>query len=185
MIRAPLLLVLALAVPPPAATPPATAASPGARAAAPAFGPEWTRLVGEWSGEGGGAPGAGSGGSSFRLELGGHVLVRRNVSDYPAAGDRPATHHEDLLVVSPGASPARGSAVYFDDEGHVIRYDAAWSADGSVLTFLSAEGGPGPRFRLTYAFSSADTATVTFEIAPAGGAFRKYVEGVVKRAPGR
>jgi hypothetical protein len=94
-------------------------------------------------------------------------------------------HHEDLLVVTPGAAPSRGSAVYFDNEGHVIRYEAAWSTDGSVLSFTSVEEGPGPRFRLTYSFRGPDETEVTFELAPPGGAFRRYVGGVLKRAGGR
>ena len=179
------LLLFALAASGPTAAPSSPAPAPDARGAVPPFGPEWKRLLGDWSGAGGGAPGESVGGSSFRFDLDGHVLVRRSVSDVPAAEGRPATHHEDLLVVYPGASPARASAVYFDNEGHVIRYEAAWSADSVVLTLESAAGAPGPRFRLTYELPAADTMTVTFEVAAPGGDFRKYVGGALKRASGR
>ncbi|HRY43313.1 MAG TPA: hypothetical protein P5164_05135 [Thermoanaerobaculia bacterium] len=173
------LVLLALAGPPSASATPSSA--PPRETGAPAFGPEWRKLLGEWKGGGSGAPGAGGGGSSFRLELDGHVLVRRNVADYPAAEGRPAAHHEDLLVVSPGATPSTGSAVYFDNEGHVIRYDASWSADGAVLTLVSDAAAPGPRFRLTYACPAPDEMTVTFEVAPPGGAFRRYLGGDLRR----
>ncbi len=181
-------LLLALAAAPAAATPPAApaqASAPASRPAAPTFGPEWNQLVGEWKGVGSGAPGEGVGGSTFRFELDGHVLVRRSFNDTPEADGRPAAHHEDLLVLTPASDGARASAVYFDNEGHVIRYDAAWSAGGSALTFTSVDGGPGPRFRLTYAFPSPDEAKVTFEVAPPGGEFRPYVGGVLRRAGGR
>lgn len=163
----------------------ALGAAPDARPSAPSFGPVWGRLVGEWKGAGGGVPGEGVGGSTFRFELDGHVLVRRSFNDTPAADGRPAARHEDLLVITPGPDGSRASAVYFDNEGHVIRYDAAWSADGSELTFTSVEGAPGPRFRLTYVFPSADETKVTFGIAPPGKEFRPYAGGVLRRVAGR
>lgn len=54
MILAALVLVLALVPAAPPATP--AAAPAAARPGAPAFGPEWSRLVGEWKGKGSGAP---------------------------------------------------------------------------------------------------------------------------------
>src|SRR6202011_6405981 len=56
-------------------------------------------LTGDWLGEGGGAPGQGAGEFSFRSELGGKALVRRNRADYPAAAGKPAFHHEDLMMI--------------------------------------------------------------------------------------
>ncbi len=152
-------------------------------AAAPAsFGPEWNVLVGEWKGEGKGSPGEGNGVASFRFDLEGHVLVRRNVADYPAAGPKPAVHHEDLMVVSPGASPSAARAVYFDNEAHVIEYAASWSADKKTLTFLSGASPSGPRFRLVYRVLAPDRISVDFDIAPPGSTeFRTYVSGVTVR----
>ena len=40
-------------------------------------------LVGEWTGEGGGGPGQGSGGFSFLPDQNGTILVRKNRADYP------------------------------------------------------------------------------------------------------
>jgi len=152
--------------------------------AAPAapFGPQWSVFVGEWKGEGKGSPGEGSGLATFRFELEGHVLVRRNVSDYPAAGSKPAAHHEDLMVVSPGASPSEAQAIYFDNEAHVIEYTASWSADGKTLTILSSASAPGPRFRLVYRILAPDRISVDFDVAPPGAAeFKTYVSGVTIR----
>lgn len=146
------------------------------------FGPTWDVLAGEWRGEGKGSPGEGSGVASFRFELERHVLVRRNVSDYPAAGSKPAVHHEDLLVVYPGASPSEARAIYFDNESHVIEYTASWSADGKTLTFLSNTAAPGPRFRLVYRVLGSDRISVDFDIAPPGTTeFKTYVSGVTVR----
>jgi hypothetical protein len=165
----------------------AGAAPQGAPPAAPMlFGSPWTILIGEWTGEGQGQPGAGSGTATFALDLERHVLVRRASSDYPAAEGRPAAHHEDLLVIYPdGAGPA-ARAVYFDNEGHVIEYAAAWSADGRVLTFVSAARPNAPGFRLTYRVLADGRLAVGFEIAPPGSdVFKPYVSGVMRRAGGR
>ena len=43
-------------------------------------------LVGEWVGEGTGAPGEATGGFTFSLDLQNTVLVRKNYADYP--GDK-------------------------------------------------------------------------------------------------
>lgn len=171
-----LALVALFSAPP---SPPAKAEN--VRPGAP-FGRAWQALVGSWTGEGDGSPGAGSGASSFRFELEARVLVRRSTADIPAAERRPAVHHEDLLVFR---SPAGGTAAadYWDDEGHVIRYAATWSADGKILTLVSDGAGGGPRFRLVCTFPAPDRATISFEIAPPGShTFQRYVGGALERA---
>ncbi|HSP15726.1 MAG TPA: hypothetical protein VLV78_13355 [Thermoanaerobaculia bacterium] len=147
------------------------------------FGPQWNALLGNWTGEGGGSPGVGSGTASFQFDLQEHAIIRRNVSDYPASEGRPAVHHEDLMVIYPGPSAAEASAFYLDNEVQTIAYSASWSADGKVLTFVSLPGGKGPQFRLSYTFTSPDAMTVTFEIAaPGSTVFKKFVGGVMKRS---
>ena len=42
-------------------------------------------LGGTWTGEGSGEPGVGSGGFSFRLDLQGKIMIRRNTATYPPA----------------------------------------------------------------------------------------------------
>lgn len=167
-------------------TPPAAAATPVPPAPGAPFGPSWQALIGTWTGEGDGSPGTGSGAASFQFDLGGHILVRRNTADDPAADGRPAAHHEDLLVFHPAASGSDVLAVYFDNEGHVIHYSATFSPDGKVLTLVSTNAADSPRYRLTYTFLTPSRTTVSFEIAPPGSdVFRKYVGGVMNRAPAR
>jgi len=64
--------------------------------------------------DGGGAPGAGTGAFSFKADLDGHVLVRRNVAVMPNG------RHEDLMVVY--RDPQGLRATYFDNEGNTIQY---------------------------------------------------------------
>jgi hypothetical protein len=142
-------------------------------------------LLGEWVGEGAGDPGPGSGQFAFALDLAGHVLVRRNRSDIPAANGRPAVSHEDLLIVYAGAGGLRDRAIYFDNEGHTIAYTVTATEPGKSLTFLS-DAEPGtPRFRLTYVQTAQDALEIKFEIAPPGKPeeFRVYLVGKARRKP--
>lgn len=147
----------------------------------------WQFLVGEWVGEGGGEPGRGTGAFSFHLDLQGKVLVRRNRADYPPTKDRPAYSHEDLMVIymEPGGQAAR--AIYFDNEGHVIHYTAAFSEDDRSLTFLSDPLPAAPRFRLTYTKKDKDGLGIKFEIAPPGkpDAFSIYLQADARRKDSR
>jgi hypothetical protein len=138
-------------------------------------------LLGEWVGEGDGAPGKGSGGFTLTPDLGGKILTRRNRAEYPAAGGRPAVVHEDLMVIHPSKDGAR--ATYWDNEGHVIHYAATAAADGQGLTFVSDTVAGEPRFRLIYTKGEGDTVAIKFEIAPPGkpDAFKTYLEGKVRR----
>ncbi|HZS49111.1 MAG TPA: hypothetical protein VFC63_28850 [Blastocatellia bacterium] len=140
-------------------------------------------LIGDWTGDGGGKPGQGSGESSFKLDLQGKVLVRRSQSDYPATADKPAISHSDLMIIHPKASGKGFEAIYFDNEGFVIHYDVIKSDDKKVLTLISEPSPSAPRFRLVYTQISETTMTVRFDIAPPGKpeAFAKYVEGTLHR----
>ena len=73
-------------------------------------------LLGDWTGEGTGEPGQGTGSFSFRLELAQNILVRKNRADYPARQGRPAFSHEDLMIVHQDPGTGRLQAVYFDSE---------------------------------------------------------------------
>lgn len=141
-------------------------------------------LVGDWVGEGGGRPGQGTGRFSFHWDLQKHVLVRRNVAEYPAAQGRPAVVHEDLMVIHPGDDGAM-KAVYFDSEGHVIRY-AIEVKDKGTLVLVSDPSPSAPRFRLSYIKVQGDEVSIKFEMAPPGkpDGFRTYLEGKVRRADG-
>jgi len=143
---------------------------------------KWSALVGEWAGEGSGNPGRGAGTSSFQFDLQKQVLVRRSHSEYPASGGRPATVHDDLMVIYPGPGE-ESRAIYFDNEGHVIEYSATWSTAGDTLTLPSKPTAGTPQFRLIYKKVDAQTLTVAFEMAPPGqvGAFKPYVSGRLNR----
>ncbi len=99
-------------------------------------------LFGNWKGSGSGEPGAGSGQYSFQPELNGQVVVRRSYNQL-AKGPR----HEDLLVIYADGPEGARRGMYFDSEGHVIRYRMATPEAGRVV--FESEG-EGPGYRLTY-----------------------------------
>ena len=159
------------------------ALSPGGHARAQeAWGP-FDFLIGAWTGEGAGKPGSGAGEFTFQPGLAGKVLVRKSRADYPAAEGRPAVHHEDLIVVyREGGNPA-ARAIYFDNEGHVIRYAVSSTASGDTLEFLSDADPAGSTYRLRYVRTGPATMGVTFDMAPAGkpAEFRQYLNGTCRR----
>jgi hypothetical protein len=134
-------------------------------------------LIGDWKGEGGGRPGQGFGEFSFKLDLQEHVLMRR------ASAELSNSKHEDLMVVyrEPGTSADR--AMYFDNEGHVIRYGITAGKDGKSLLFTSDPQPGTTRYRLTYTQTGSDSVGILFETAsPAKpDAFVKYIDGSAKR----
>ncbi len=150
----------------------------------------WRFLVGDWAAQGGGEPGQGAGSVSFKFDLQGKILVRRDRTDYAATKDRPAFSHEDLMVIYPEPGGTGARAVYFDNEGHVIQYSAKFSEDQKTLTFLSDAAPSSPRFRLTYTKDGSRALAIKFEVAPPDKpeAFSTYVQGVARRVqprPGR
>ena len=140
-------------------------------------------LGGTWTGEGGGEPGVGSGGFSFRLDLQGKIMIRRNTATYPATKDRPAATHEDLMVVYRESATSPLRADYYDSEGHVIRYTVAMSADGKSAQFLSDPAPSAPRYRLTYTSVGTDQVRINFEIDPPDKPFASYIEARARRKP--
>lgn len=143
---------------------------------------DWQPFLGTWQGVGRGEPGQGKGEFTFEPALQGAVLTRHNYAEYPATKDRAAFRHDDLMVIYPDADNKKTRADYWDNEGHVIHYDAEVSA--TKLVFLSNEAQAGPRYRLTY-FKSAggDELRLTFEIAPPNdrNAFKTYIEASARR----
>ncbi len=140
-------------------------------------------LLGDWTGTGAGNPGQGVGSFSFSADVQGHVLVRRAHSEYPATPERPATVHDDLMVVYAEQS----KAIYFDNEGHVIHYDISIDTSRKIATFVSTDPAPSPLFRLTYKAENPDELAITFEIAMNGktDSLKTYLTGVVHRAKTR
>jgi hypothetical protein len=133
-------------------------------------------LVGRWIGEGSGQPGQGTGAFSFTPDLQGKILVRKSFAEYPAASGRPASRHDDLTIIYHD-DPLR--AIYFDSEGHTIRYTLKPADKGVVFT---TDGAPKEmRYRLTYTSTGANTLKLKFEIAPPGKEFAVYIDAAMHR----
>jgi len=142
------------------------------------------RLIGTWIADSasGGRPGtATSGGETWQLELDGCVLVRRDVSEYPATANRPAFRHAGLTVIWPRPEGGFKASAY-DNEGHNIEYDVV--ASDTAIVFTSHSAPSAPKFRLTYRPVSTGYA-IRFEIATPSQpeVFHPYVTGGIHRTP--
>ncbi len=140
----------------------------------------WKFVMGEWVGDGSGAPGEGTGGFTLAPELGGRILVRHSHAEYPATKDRPAVNHVDLLIIYQEAGVTKGS--YWDNEGHFIAYEASVAPDGSIALVSPIVQG-APRFRFVYEPLADGGVGMRFEIAPPGkpDAFQVYTKGTAHR----
>jgi len=129
-----------------------------------------------------GDPGEGAGSLPFAFYLQ-RVIIRKSHTDYPAAGNRPAFAHDDLMIVYSAGAQKEFKADYYDNEGHVIHYAIEFSNDGRTCTFVSDVIAAQPRFRLTYAQVKAGHVAIKFEIAPPNDPekFKVYVEGTAKK----
>jgi hypothetical protein len=109
--------------------------------------------------------------------------VRKNYATYPPTKDRPGFRHDDLTVIYRESDDAPPKAIYFDSEGHVIRYSVTASSDPKTVEFISDVLPSSPRYRLTYVMTSSDTLTLKFEIAPPGkpDSFTTYIEAKARR----
>lgn len=135
-------------------------------------------LIGAWTGEGGGQPGGGSGSFSFTPDFQGKVLIRKSFAEYPGRNGRPASRHDDLTILYREAS--RLHAIYFDNEGHVIRYSVEAAPLGGVV--FTAEGPPTQaRYRLSYMPTGKDRLKLRFEVADPGKDFTTYIEATAHR----
>jgi hypothetical protein len=143
----------------------------------------WSFLLGEWVGSGSGDPGQGSGGFTLKPDLQGKVLVRTNYAEYPPAKDRPAYRHDDLMVIYDQTPSDQAYAMYFDSEGHVIRYEVQVNPSSKTAIFLSGADPGSPRYRLTYSAAASDTLSIKFEIAPPDHPeeFKTYIQATAKR----
>lgn len=132
-------------------------------------------LTGNWVGFAGEKDtplGPGHGAYSFNPELNGKILVRKNAAHYDSG-----VQHDDLMVVYLETDTPR--AIYFDTEGHVIRYNLAFPGANRVV-FESDGSQPGPRYRLTYWMEGASL-NGQFEVAPPGKEYQSYMKWTSKR----
>ena len=140
-------------------------------------------LLGEWVGEGSSEAGQGSGAASFHLDLQKRVIVRTSHAEYPAAKGKAAYVHDDLMIIYRESEKGPFQAIFFDNEGHVIRYGIQISPDEKSIEFLSETSPGSPTFRLTYTKTGADGLVLKLEMAPPGkpDAFSPVVTGAMRR----
>lgn len=129
-------------------------------------------LIGDWQAIDT-APGE-AGSFRFAPAVQDHVIVRTNEARYAATGDRPASRHDDLLVIF--ADNGALKADYFDSEAHVIRYTVE-TRGANRAVFVSDPVPREPRYRLTYATATDGVLNGSFEIAAPDSpdAFKPYL----------
>jgi hypothetical protein len=151
-----------------------------AQPAPPAPNPAWKQLdflLGKWHGfaaEKDTPLGPGQGDFSFLPELNGKIIVRHNNATY-ASG----VQHDDLLVIYLDPPDAALHSIYFDSEGHTIRYLLKFPAPNSVV-FESDGTQPGPRYRLSY-WLETSVLQGKFEVAPPGAEYKAYMTWGAKK----
>jgi len=142
--------------------------------------PAWNKLeflLGNWigvAGEKDTSLGAGQGSFSFEAQLKQKIIVRHNTASYTSG-----VQHDDLMVIyfdSPEAAP---KAIYFDSEGHVIRYNLTFPSPNRAV-FESDAAQPGPKFRLTYWLEGASL-DGKFEIAAPSSEYKTYLSWASKK----
>jgi len=135
-------------------------------------------LIGDW--EAVGTPPGESGAFIFSLAVQERIIVRTNYAQYPARDGRPATRHDDLMVIFPEGDALR--ADYFDSEQHVIHYTVTPRSPTEVV-FLSDVKPSEPRYRLTYTLGDDRLLKGAFDIAAPGApeAFKSYLTWSARR----
>lgn len=141
-------------------------------------------LLGDWKDAKGvvaDTGGTSTGRSSFTAEAGGAVLLRRDHTDLFDKAGKPSGGFDQIMMIYPEGDGLR--ADYSDGE-HVIHYDKAQIDPGHGITFTSVQQPGRPTFRLDYRLASPGTLSVSFAMAPPGGAgFRPIADGTLTRAP--
>jgi hypothetical protein len=134
-------------------------------------------LVGEWEAIET-SPGE-RGGFTFSLGVQDRVMTRTNHAIYDARDGRPASRHDDLMVIYVESGTIK--ADYFDSEQHVIRYVVQRSGDRQV-TFVSEPHASEPRYRLSYAAQPDGSLAGRFEIAaPGASEFKPYLSWTARK----
>lgn len=140
----------------------------------------WKKLefvLGKWTGVAGEKDtslGAGQGGFSFDLELNQKIIVRHNHAAYTSG-----VQHDDLMVIYLEAPNDPPHAIYFDTEGHTIRYNLTFPAPNKVI-FESDASQPGPRYRLSYGLNGR-ALDGKFEVAAPGAEYKPYMSWTSKK----
>ena len=142
-------------------------------------------MVGDWTGEGGGRPGQGTGSFSFKADLQGKILVRKNRAEYPATKEHRCFRPRRLDGRFTETSlEAAARAMYFDSEGHAIRYELKSSPNSNAVTFVSGVEPSASALSSDLFAGRGDRVKIKFEIAPPGHPeeFATYIEAGAHRA---
>ena len=135
-------------------------------------------LFGDWTASGGGTPtGQGAGAFSFHPDLNQQIVIRKNFAEYKSGEPR----HDDLMIIYAEVGASTYRAIYFDSEGHTIRYVVKTPAPDSAV-FESDGTQPGPRYRLSYLLRDKELEG-KFEVAPPGAEFKTYLNWTSVRSP--
>jgi hypothetical protein len=137
---------------------------------------KWNFLIGEWIGEHNGQPGQNEGKFTFYKDLDGKILVRKNHTVLPSTSTAAEVVHDDLLIIYQEGIDSQ-EAIYFDNEGHTIKYKVTYADQKIILTSDIIPNSP--RFRFTYTIIDPKTVNSSFEFAPpnAPEVFNMYLEG--------
>jgi hypothetical protein len=134
----------------------------------------WSKLeflLGNWTGAAGDKDtqiGAGEGAFSFQADLNQKIIVRKNSARYTTG-----VTHDDLMIIYLDAPDSTPRAIYFDSEGHIIRYNLTFPSANRAV-FESEAGVPGPRYRLTYWLEGASL-NGKFEIGSSPSDYKPYM----------
>ena len=122
-------------------------------------------LLGDWDAVG--LPRGDSGAFNFSLAVQDRIIVRTNYSKTAARDGRPASRHDDLMVIFVERGTIK--ADYFDSEQHVIHYNVQRRGPRDIV-FISEPNAPEPRYRLTYSLAADGILKGSFELAAAESA---------------
>jgi hypothetical protein len=139
-------------------------------------------LLGDWrSGSGNVAEtgGTSKGRSTFTLEAGGNVILRKDHTDLFTASGKPTGSFDQIMMIYPEGDTIRAD---YSDGTHVIHYIKADVVAGHSVTLVSDARPNAPTFRLSYELSNPTTLAVKFEMAPPGSAtFHPIATGSLTR----
>jgi hypothetical protein len=139
-------------------------------------------LIGNWrTGNGNVADtgGTSKGHSTFTLEAGGNVILRKDRTELFSASGKPAGGFDQIMMIYPEGDTIRAD---YSDGTHVIHYIKAEVVPAHSVTFVSASRPDAPTFRLRYELSDPTTLAVTFEMAPPGSStFHPVASGTLTR----
>lgn len=121
-----------------------------------------------------------TGNCTFEMSVQDRVMVRTNHAVTPPATGRPASVHDDLMVIY--AEGAALKADYYDNEAHQIRYVVSASGPNRAV-FLAEATATAPGYRLTYWLDAPGIVKGQFELAQPGkpGVFTTYLSWSMKK----